>query len=140
MSYFSIGEQIVDRLRQEVPELLAVYTPAEIGDAEEGSQIAPCVHVVYNGDRLKDTGGRGAVSLVVQQWVLVLAVQNSAAQLDNSALMADAGILIPKILAAVQGWQPAASSRPLVRVDAPAPQYRPAFAYYPIALEGVFSI
>lgn len=136
MSYFAIGAEIVERLKVEVPELLAIYTPAEIGDAEEGSQITPCCHVLYGGDAIADTTAGRGTNIVKQAWVIVLAVQNSSAQLDVSMLQSEASVLITKILSALQGWQPPSSARPLQRINAEKPKYRPTFAYYPFAFEG----
>ena len=137
MSYLAIGEQIVARLRDQVPELLEVYTPSEIGDAEESSQITPCCHVVYGGDTVADDAGRGQANIVTQQWFVILAVRHSASQLnDTLELQKEAGLIIPKILKALQGWQPAGSVMPLVRVNASPPVYQSTCAYYPFAFTG----
>ncbi len=138
MNYLSIGDEIVARLKSEVPDLLEVYTPSGVGDAVEASLISPCGHVVYGGDQIGGDAGRGSASVVVQRWFVILAVQESGSQLsDTSNLRQEAGLIMPKILAALQGWQPASSSRPLKRVDASPPVYETTFAYYPFAFEGV---
>lgn len=136
MSHFAIGAEIVERLKAEVPELMEVYTSAQLGDAEEGSQVTPCCHVLYGGDNILDTTAGRGTNIVKQVWVIVLAVQNSSAQLDVSMLQSEASLLITKILSVLQGWQPPSSARPLQRINAEKPQYRPTFAYYPFAFEG----
>lgn len=137
MTYLAIGEQIVARLKDQVPELLAVYTPSEIGDAEESSQITPCCHVVYGGDQVADSAGRGAASMITQEWFVILAVSHASSQLnDTTDLQKEAGLIIPKILKALQGWQPAGSVMPLVRVNASPPVYQSTCAYYPFAFTG----
>lgn len=136
MSYFAIGAEIVERLKDQVPELMAVYTQAELGDAQEASQVAPCVHVIYGGDVINDTTANRAVNIVAQAWVIVLAVQHSGAQFDTSLLQTEASTLITKIISALQGWQPPSSAKPLKRINAEKPSYRPTYAYYPFAFEG----
>lgn len=137
MSYLAIGEQIVARLKDQVSDLLEVYTPSEIGDAEESSQITPCCHVVYGGDTVADDAGRGQANIVSQQWFVILAVRHSASQLnDTLELQKEAGLIIPKILSALNGWQPESSTRPLKRVAASPPVYATTCAYYPFAYAG----
>ena len=137
MNYLAIGEQIVERLKSQVPELLEVYTPAEVGDAEQSTQVTPCAHVVYGGDQIAATAGGGKANIIPQKWFVILAVNHASAQLgDTSAIRREAGEIIPKILAALNGFKPASSMRPLTRVDASAPVYESTFAYYPFAFEG----
>lgn len=137
MTYLAIGEQIVARLKDQVPELIDVFMPADLTNLEDFGQITPACLVAYGGDDVVATAGRGAASMIGQAWDVYLAVGHSGAQLgDTSERQQDAGLLIPKILKALQGWQPAASTVPLVRVKAPQPEYLDTCAYYPFAFTG----
>jgi hypothetical protein len=93
------------------------------------------VFVIYDGDRLGDSAGRGQAQNVQQRWLVVLAARNATQGDGGAALQGEAGILLSKLLAALQGWAPSAEHRPLRRVAAPRPGYSPAFAFYPLAFE-----
>lgn len=136
-NYFAMESEIVDRLRSQVPELVEVYTPFDISDMVELGQVVPAAHVIYRGDTLSDDVGRGRAVMVTQSWLVVLVVQNSASQMqDTTQIRVDAGLIVSKILAALQGWQPESSTRPLKRVNGVPAGYSAGFSYFPFAFEG----
>jgi len=142
VNYLEAEQGIVEILRLKVPELKAIYTPATLGDMQETSQICPAAHVIYNGETVMSRAGgaqasawdAGIGSLVTayQYWLVVLVTHNVTAQLQNtSALREDAGQLITKTLKALQGVKVSENTSPLLRITAPAPEYKAGFSYYP---------
>ncbi len=141
-NYFAPEAAIVARLRAEVPEAVKVYTPFDLQGVIEASQASPAIHVVYAGDQVGGTNpgaqaGAGAAKIVDQRWLVVLAVRTASAQLQDTAeIRTKAGAIIPRILGALQGWQPVQWMRPLARVSGPPSGYSSSFAYFPFLFEG----
>jgi hypothetical protein len=138
MNYFDAEAAIVERLNDLLPELKAVLTPFSIGDMVEASQLSPTVHVIYGGDQVASTEGRGQKAMISQRWLIVLAVRAPKAQLQQTSdIRVVAGDIIPNLLQALQGWQAIPQMRPLVRVNGPAAGYSSTFAYFPFLFEGL---
>lgn len=139
--HLALGALLVARIRDRVADLPLVEQLHDVDAIEErlNARRAGAI-VVYDGDRLGETAGRGAAQIVHQRWLVVLAVRNARGADTGEGARAQAGPLITALLTALQGWQPGADHRPLVRVAAPAPGYSPAFAYYPLAFEAPISV
>lgn len=139
--YFAAEQPIVEQLSTVVGALVQkIYTPATLQDVEK-QQVTPALHVLYMGDRIntgpQDRSENKSRQILSQQWMVVVAVRNAGAQIQNtSALREAAGPIISSTLAALQGFKPIAGMRELERVGAPAPAYRPTFAYYPLMFAG----
>jgi hypothetical protein len=137
-NYFEAEELIVARLRAEVLELKDILTPFSIADMLQANQNVPAAHIIYVGDNVVgEEAGKGARRVIDQRWMVVLAMRNAKAQLQNtSSVRQDAGLIIPKILNALSGWAPLEYMRPLVRAQAPAVGSSSTFAYFPFMFEG----
>lgn len=140
INYFDPETAIVQRLGLEVPEIKKIYTPFDLQGVVESSQVSPALHVVYSGDVIGGGGaqvGAGTSKAVDQRWLVVLAVRTAAAQLqDTTEIRKKAGELIPRVLGALQGWQPVTWMRPLARVSGPPAGFSSSFAYFPFMFEG----
>jgi hypothetical protein len=137
--YFAVEPLIVDRIKNALPELKAVYTPFQVGDMMELSQVSPCAHVIWRGDGVNTAqgAGKGVVVPVDQRWLVVLAIRHAGAQLQNTTILrSNAGVLIPTLLGALQGWQPVNWMRPLERVPGPPAGNSPTFGYFPFLFSG----
>ena len=141
-NYFEAEAAIIARLDAEVPGIMKIYTPFDLQGVVESSQASPALHVVYSGDVVGGTNpgpqaGHGASKIVDQRWLVVLAVRTAAAQLqDTTSIRTKAGELIPRVLGALQGWQPVQWMRPLARISGPPAGYSSSFAYFPFLFEG----
>lgn len=135
--YFSAEQVIVAQLRAALPEVKEIYTPFSVADMLEASQASPCIHVIYAGDRPVVDASNRPTAFVDQSWLIVLAVRSAKAQLQQTKeIRGQAGILVPKILGALQGWAPVEWMRPLSRVGGPPAGYSSSFAYFPFMFEG----
>jgi len=137
-NYFDAEAAIVARLEAQVPDLQKVFTPFDIADAVQSSQPNLCAHVIYAGDTLPgNEAGQGTGRVVAQKWLVIVAQRQAQAQLQNTIqIRSAAGIVIPKVLRALQGWAPVEWMRPLSRVPAPQPGFSSSFAYFPFMFEG----
>jgi len=134
--YLAAGPLIIARIADAVPGIVSVLPARDLASLTESTLQSPTVFVVYDGDRLADTAGRGQAQAVQQRWLVVLAIRNAKQGDGGAGMAAEAGPLLVGLLKALQGWQPNSTDyRPLVRVAAPRPGYSPAFAYYPLAFE-----
>lgn len=137
--YLAAGPAILERLREEMPALAAVREAADLAGVTERTLGSPEAHVIYRGDSIPAgdprRGGEGERQVVVQSWMVVLAVRNARGAATGEGVRADAGPLISRALVALAGWSPGVGFRPLVRVQAPAPAYSPAFGYFPLQFQ-----
>jgi len=134
-NWLGAGSLIVARLRDKVPALAHVTTLSSLAELESLTVHSPTAFVIWQGDNLGDTSARGYAQMVVQQWMVVIAVR-SARDVDTGAGILDlAGVLVTDVLRALMGWQPTPDYRPFVRVQSPAPGYNVVFGYFPLSFE-----
>jgi hypothetical protein len=135
--WLAVGRQIIERLREQVPELTDVLPVAEIGDLDELERLrSPMAYVAYGGDVNVTSSTAGRAVKCRQVWFAVLAVRNVR---PGSDAVGDshrqAGPLLRKMMGALLGYKPAAASGELLRVTGPAPSYGNKFALYPLQFE-----
>jgi hypothetical protein len=135
-NYLSAEPLIIARLKAVVTELGGnVFSAADLDGVNANSQITPAAHVLYYGDRVAQGNGRsstGECQCTDQVWYVVLAVRNAASQETGEDARLEAGILLKKIMKALQGWQPSPEHGYLIRGNGPAPGFKAGFAYFPI--------
>lgn len=136
--HLAAGPLFIARIRETVSDLADVLPARDLAGLTESTLRSPTVFVIYDGDVLADSAGRGQAQMVRQRWLVVLALRHARQGDGGAALGAEAGPLLTALLAALSGWTPSTDHRPLVRVAAPRPGYSPAFAYYPLAFETAF--
>jgi len=133
--YLAAGAAIIERLRQQVPELRDVLTMEDAAQVQESAVASPVAYVAYDGDTLGDGVVRGAPQVVTQRWLVVLAVRSARQQ--RAATHEAAGPLLSKIIAALAGFTPPPLRRPLRRTTTPRVNYRPGgLTLYPLAWAG----
>lgn len=138
LNYFALEPAIVERLKDQIPELEDVYTPFSVDNMLELTNNAVAAHVIYAGDRVGDSVGNGRANAVYQQWLVVLAVRDDGAQSGQTqSLRAIAAPLIVKLLRALQGFNPQISGyRALQRTnDGVGIGHSAGFGYFPYLFE-----
>lgn len=137
--YLAAEPLLIARLRAAVAGFRAVLGAADLDGVAEGAQTVPAAHVIYDGDALPggdaSRGGAGAAQMVAQRWLVVVAVRNVRQAATGDGARGEAGPLISQTLAALSGWQPSPSFRPLRRVAGPRPGYNAGFGYFPLLFE-----
>lgn len=134
-NYFDIEEKLVDAVTCAMgTDIKAVYTPFNVSDMVESSQVTPAVHIIYAGDTIPGAeAGKNVAALVQQRWLVVLAVRHANAQLqDTRQIRSEAGPLILKLLRGLKGIKLTEVGRPLQRIaGAPPVGYSSSFSYFP---------
>ncbi|MDH0562204.1 phage tail terminator protein [Acinetobacter courvalinii] len=105
-NYFGLETIIKERL-QGIDSIQAIYTPFSVDDMMECTAVAPSISVIYVDDRVGDSAGNGSASVVYQQWLVVLCVEEAGSQLEDTTLIRNAASpMIIEILKRMQGFNP----------------------------------
>lgn len=136
-NHLALEQLLVERLRQAVPEFRDVLGMSDLAAMQESGQITPAAHVIYQGDAIPSgsSAGQGAAQMVVQTWLVVIAVYSARDTGGGAGSREEAGPLISAVLDALSGWAPGNGFRPLTRVNAPRPGFNAGYAYFPLAFE-----
>ena len=135
--YFALEPVIVERLK-DIEGILAINTPFSIDDMLQVVNVSPSLNVIYVGDQVGESVGRGRSASITQQWLVVLAVQDASAQLEETSnIRKIADPFIREILAKMQGFDPKVTGyRPFERVNVGVQVGSAAgFAYFPFLFE-----
>lgn len=140
MNHLALEALLIARLKSAVPDFRDVLGMADLAAMQESSQTAPAAHVIYQGDSIPSgsSAGQGTAQVVVQSWLVVVAVRNARDTRGGTDARAEAGVLLTDTIKALSGWQAAPEFRPMVRVNAPRPGFNAGFAYFPLAFEARF--
>ena len=137
--YLTAGAATITRVKAIVPEFRAVLGAFDLAAIEESTQQVPAAHVIYDGDTLPSGIGSSAMNssaqLVIQRWLVVIAVRNVADVKGGGGARIEAGTLISKTIQALNGWAPTTAHRPMRRTQAPRAGYNKGYAYFPLMFE-----
>ncbi|WP_151834596.1 phage tail terminator protein [Acinetobacter junii] len=105
-NYFALESIIKGRLAG-IDSIQAIYTPFSVDDMLESTAVAPSISVIYVDDRVGESAGNGSASIVYQQWLIVLCVEDAGSQLEDTTLIRNAASpMIIEILKRMQGFNP----------------------------------
>lgn len=128
-------EEHFETVLAQVTGLKKVYCSADMAEVTDKTQVTPCAHVIYLGDKVPESVAAGSLTHVTQTWMIVLAVRLSR---ESSK---EAGQLLARTLRAVQKNSFVQGIGPLNRVNATArPLLKGGFGYYPLAFEVKFRV
>jgi hypothetical protein len=134
-NYLSAEQAIISRLKTTFPDFSQrVFAAVDLAGVTEAAQVTPAIHVLYNGDKVVDGGGRsstGEVQCIDQMWYVVLAVRNVRNQISGQATREEVGVLAGKVLKCLQGWSPTKDHGPLKRTTGVPPGYNDGYFYMP---------
>ncbi|UHT65369.1 phage tail terminator protein [Acinetobacter lwoffii] len=136
-NYFALEPVIVERLKA-IEGVLAINTPFNVEDMLQITNCSPSLNVIYVGDRVGESVGRGRAVPVIQQWLIVLAINDASSQLEETSnIRKTADPFIREILAKMQGFDPEITGfRPFERVDSGVNVGSASgFAYFPYLFE-----
>lgn len=106
-----------------------------LADVGEQRQFSPACYVVYRGESVKDTVGRGERVEITQRYTVIVAVSHASSQMNATSLVEQAGMIIPIVLKALHGKQVTDNTSPLLRVGSDTANFSNAFSYYPFTFE-----
>jgi len=128
--YLFLGTVLQARIRAQLGEDLVVGGADELSQAVQGNLVRTGAFVVWNGERVGDSGRGGASTMLQQRWLVVLGVKNARQQ--AGARNEAAGPLMARLHQAIAGWTPEGVGRPFQRVTGPAPTYAPGAGWFPL--------
>ena len=141
--YFALEDEIVNRIKAEVPNIDEVLTPFFVESLFSMTPVNTAIAVIYVGDRVGESAGNGRATTVHQQWLVVLVVSDPASQLDQTtSIRKIADPHIRSILKALQGFKPnLLGVSPLVRVSAGVNfAGKAGRVYFPFLFESKFTV
>ena len=136
-NYFQVGLALISELESKADEwgVKKVGTAADIRGIN--MQTTPAIYVINTSNTPNANGSID--SRDTQQWTIVVAVSNQAAQDDVRALMETSGELISKVINHVQGYELDDYHEPLERTTTSGrPDYFSTFALYPLTFQTKF--
>lgn len=134
LDYLFVGALIQARLKSNVVGLElpgAVLGIEEFSQATERAINAPVVYVLWEGDTVEDTAGRGRSTMLRQSWTVLIAVRN-ADQSTLDARNSSAGPLLSAVHQALAGWAPQAGQHTFVRTTGRKATYTANVGLYPL--------
>lgn len=137
-NYFAVGLGLIEHLEVKANEwgIKHVGTVADISKINK--QITPALYVINTANNPSDVNGH-IDSRDNQQWTVVVAVSNQAAQNTTVELMRESGELIGKVINHVQGFEVDEYHDPLQRTNTSGrPDYFSTFALYPLTFQTKF--
>ncbi|WP_336948773.1 phage tail terminator protein [Acinetobacter junii] len=136
--YFAVEPILVEKIKTDMPEILAINTPFTIEAMLEASNESPSINIIYFDDRIGESASNGKTANIYQQWLVVLCVRNAEAQLQQTnEIRKDADPLIRKVLDTLQGFDPKVEGyRMFKRANSPVRiGNSPGFAFFPLMFE-----
>lgn len=104
--YFALEPAIVERLK-DIEGILAINTLFSVDDMLQVVNVSPSLNVIYVGDQVDESAGRGRSAPITLQWLIVLAVQDASAQLEETSnIRKISDPFMREILAKMQGFDP----------------------------------
>lgn len=137
-NYFAVEPLIVEHLKATMTNIESVNTPFNIDDMINNSNSDRTISVIYYGDRMGESSGKGKMVNQYQQWLIVLTVRDAGAQSGyTNSIREYANPFILELLEAMQGYDPDIKAyRQFKRTDSPVTAGSDAgFAYFPFMFE-----
>lgn len=138
-NYFAVGLALTDFLKTLTHEGEPLFKRVDflqsLNDVTEQSQITPACYVVYRGENVSDTAGRGECVQVTQRYSVIVAVAHGASQINAYDGVRSAGEIIPIVLKKLQGKKLIDNASPLLRVGSDTAGFSHVFSYYPFTFE-----
>lgn len=129
----AIYDRLVQRLAASAAtERVRVLTAAELAEVPDQRQLAPAVHVVYDGYSVGDNIAAGKIQGIEQNWLVVCHARNTTGQGNPTPAATDAGKIAEVVLAALLGFDPLGTGATLRLFTAPAPAYDGGYCYLPL--------
>lgn len=135
-NFLALEPLLVERLNEQLADLspkVRVLHAVDLAGVTEDQQVTPAVHLLYRGYRIVESRHDGQAARIEQTWVAVVATRNMRALRTGEAARADAGVIARRVLGALMGFKPSATSKPLRPVDGPEAGFTAGFQYLPLA-------
>jgi hypothetical protein len=133
--HLALGKHIITQLKSQISDVRQIVQRGELSDVTSGEQVSPSLYVIYVRDVIPGNGqSQEAQNHILQQWMVVVALQGSADQ-----MLAKGGELLAKVRAALLGWTPDTELYdPLQASTPPAALYMSEWGYFPLLFTADF--
>lgn len=135
---FDLEPVLLARLREYLSDLrpsVKVMTADDLEGVEESKQFTPAVHLIYQTYGVNESRPDGTQARITQPWLVVVATSRKKAIRAGDAAREDAGAIAMRVCAALMGFRPTGSSKPMQLVSPPDAGYSAGFMYLPLAFE-----
>lgn len=138
-SLFDLEPLILARLNEGLVGLqpvVKVLTAADLDGVTENQQFTPAVHLIYRGYSVVESlRGDNSAARITQDWLAVVATRNQAGIRAGDKARQSGGLIAVRVCAALMGFRPAGSAKPMKLVNAPDVGYSAGFQYLPLGFE-----
>lgn len=122
---------LVERLQAALGGMgVRVFRAADLSGVAQASQAAPAVHVVPDGFDIREERGLVEIS---ERWLTVIVVRNVRSAKSGEDARQDAGPILDAAFAALLGWIPVETVKPLLPSTPPRPVFNAGMGYFPLA-------
>ena len=132
--FLSLGDAIIERLRERLPEGVDVEPSPDIDAAAEVSGSRPTIRVIYDGYQT----GTGPMIEIQQTWLVVLVLRNTAQVGTGSAAFDEGGRLATQVIRALHRWRPAGHMLLSLTGSRFTPGYQGGRLFLPLAFTSTF--
>lgn len=127
------AKPIEEKLLARVPSGTKVFLAATLEAAKRNAQIAPAVHLVFDGIKPGNNLGQGKIQGVEIRWLLMIASRNVSDTQTGWSALEEVSTLTKTVLGALLGFKPDADHAPLQLAPAPRHAENTGLAWMPIA-------
>ncbi len=143
-NFFNLEPVIMARLREQLAGLqpaVKVLTAADLDGVEENKQFTPAVHLIYQGYSVAESlRSDNSAARITQDWLAVVTTSRKKAIRAGDAAREDGGVIAVRVCAALMGFRPAGSSKPMKLANAPNAGYNAGYHYLPLAFEAEMTL
>ncbi|WP_293765809.1 hypothetical protein [uncultured Aquitalea sp.] len=133
--HLALGRLITQRLKAEIQDVRNIALRSDLPDLSGQGLVSPSLYVIYVRDAIPQNGDApDGMEHLVQQWMVVLAVQGTPDQ-----LLTTAGDLLAKVREALLGWSPDPGLYdPIKGATPPAAIYPNGWGFFPLMFNADF--
>lgn len=137
-NYFAVGLALIDELQAQAASWGVKHVGAVADIRSINKNVTPALYVINTSNNPSEVNAH-IDSRDSQQWTVVVAVSNQAAQTTAVELLRGAGELIGTVINHVQGFEIDDYHDPLQRTSTSGrPEYFSTFALYPLTFQTKF--
>jgi len=142
-NYLFLEELLIKRINDQVQGLKFVGSAPDIDAVKQQRQKVPAAYVIYLGDDIVSDvthqGGNRVVQKLVQNWAIVLTVNQADSMANGAAARRQTGELLGSLIKKLTGWAPVEGVTPLKRAAGRSATFViGSFLYYPLIFQTSF--
>lgn len=125
--------QIKEELIANLPAGTHLFLAATLESAKKNAQVAPAVHLIFDGIKPGQNLAQGKIQGVEIRWLLMIADRDVSDTQTGWPALESASILTKTVLVALLGFKPDSNHSPLQLAPAPRHAENTGLAWMPLA-------